>query len=66
VNFSGENEMDFQVNDETYFLSLAENERQWRVFVSTPTGAWRIPVYDDGGETESLLVLEEEKQRIPN
>jgi hypothetical protein len=56
--------MDFQVNDETYFLSLAENERQWRVFVSTPTGAWRIPVYDDGGETESLLVLEE--NRIPN
>ncbi len=38
--------MDFQVNDETYFLSLAENERQWRVFVSTPTGARRIPIYD--------------------
>jgi hypothetical protein len=58
--------MDFQVNDETYFLSLAENERQWRVFVSTPTGAWPIPVYDDGGETDSLVMLQEEKQRIPN
>jgi hypothetical protein len=58
--------MDFQVNDETYFLSLAENERQWRVFVSTPTGARRIPVYDDGGEPESLLVLEEDEQRLPN
>ena len=58
--------MDFQVNDETYFLSLAENERQWRVIVSTPTGARQIPVYDDGGETESLLVLEEDKQRVPN
>ena len=58
--------MDFQVNDETYFLSLAENERQWRVFVSTPTGARRIPIYDDGGETESLLVLEEDEQRVPN
>jgi hypothetical protein len=58
--------MDFQVNDETYFLSLAENERQWRVFVSTPTGARRIPVYDDGGEPESLLVLEEDEQRVPN
>jgi hypothetical protein len=56
--------MDFQVNDETYFLSLAENERQWRVFVSTPRGAWRIPVYDDGGEAEPLLVLEED--RLPN
>ena len=56
--------MDFQVNDQTYFLSLAEDERKWRVFVSTPTGAWRIPVYEDGGEIESLLVLEE--NRIPN
>ncbi len=59
-------EMDFQVNDQTYFLSLAENERQWRVFVSTPTGAWRIPVYEDAGEAEPLVVLQEEKQRIPN
>lgn len=58
--------MDFQVNDETYLLSLAENERQWRVFVSTPTGVRRIPIYDDGGETESLLVLEEDEQRVPN
>ncbi|MGB8989668.1 MAG: hypothetical protein WCC37_23930 [Candidatus Sulfotelmatobacter sp.] len=56
--------MDFQVNDQTYFLSLAEDERKWRVFVSTPAGAWRIPVYDDGGETEALLVLEE--GRLPN
>ena len=58
--------MDFQVNDETYFLSLAEDERKWRVFVSTPAGAWRIPVYEDGGEIESLLVLEEDKLRMPN
>jgi hypothetical protein len=58
--------MDFQVNDETYFLSLAENERQWRVFVSGPAGAWRIPVYEDGGESERLLVLEEDKLRMPN
>jgi hypothetical protein len=59
--------MDFQVNDQTYFLSLAEDERQWRVMVSTPTGAWRIPVYEDAGEAEPLIVLQEErKQRIPN
>jgi hypothetical protein len=66
LKISGENEMDFQVNDETYFVSLAENERQWRVFVSTPTGARRIPVYDDGGGSDPLLVLEEDKHRIPN
>lgn len=58
--------MDFQVNDETYFLSLAENEKQWRVFVSGPTGAWPIPVYEDRGKTESLLVLEQDRQRVPN
>jgi hypothetical protein len=58
--------MDFQVNEQTYFVSLAEDERRWRVFVSTPTGAWPIPVYEDAGESRPLVVLEEEKQRIPN
>jgi hypothetical protein len=66
VIFLGENEMDFQVNDQTYFLSLAEDERKWRVFVSTPTGAWRIPVYEDGAENESLVMLQEERHRNPN
>jgi hypothetical protein len=36
------------------------------VFVSTPRGAWRIPVYEDAAESEPLLVLQEEKHRIPN
>jgi hypothetical protein len=58
--------MDFQVNDETYFVSLAEDERRWRVFVSTPTGAWPIPVYEDAAESAPLFVLQEEKHRIPN
>jgi hypothetical protein len=58
--------MDFQVNDQTYFVSLAEDERQWRVFVSTPTGAWPIPVYEDGGESGPLVMLQEESHRIPN
>ena len=60
--------MDFQVNGETYFLSLAENERQWLVFVSTPTGARPIPVYEDVQEVEDLTVVVEDKERrnIPN
>ncbi len=58
--------MDFQVNDQTYFLSLAEDERQWRVLVSTPTGAWPIPVYEDAADSGPLLMLQEEKHRIPN
>ena len=42
--------MDFQVNEQTYFLTLAEDERLWQVFVSTPEGARRIPVYVDAPE----------------
>jgi len=55
--------VDFQVNGETYFLSLAEDERRWLFFVSTPTGARPIPVYEDGNEFEDLTVVVEDKQR---
>ncbi|MFY9909252.1 MAG: hypothetical protein WAK56_05390 [Candidatus Sulfotelmatobacter sp.] len=58
--------MDFQVNDQTYFVSLAEDGRQWEVFVSTPTGALSIPVYEDAPESRPLLVLREQKHRMPN
>jgi len=37
--------MDFQVHEQTYFLSLAEDERQWEVFVDTPDGPRAVPVY---------------------
>jgi hypothetical protein len=55
--------MDFQVNGETYFLSLAEDERQWVVLVSTATGARPVPVYDDGAESEDLTLVVEDKER---
>jgi hypothetical protein len=60
--------MDFQVNGETYFLSLAEDERRWLVFVSTDRGARPVPVYEDVPEFKSFAVLLEDKkkQRIPN
>ena len=58
--------MDFQVNEQTYFLTLAEDERLWQVFVSTPEGARRIPVYVDAPEFGSPVVVEEEKLRLPN
>ncbi len=60
--------MDFQVNGETYFLSLAEDERRWLVFLSTPTGARPIPVYVDVPEVEDLTVVveDEQKREIPN
>jgi hypothetical protein len=58
--------MDFQVNDQTYFLSLAEDEKRWLFFVSTPDGALSIPVYEDAAEGRPLVVLQEEKHRVPN
>lgn len=58
--------MDFQVHEDTYFLSLAEDERRWEFFVSTPTGAREIPVYVDSGEAQPIVVLQEQKHRMPN
>jgi hypothetical protein len=61
--------MDFQVNGETYFLNLADDERRWLVFVSTDTGARPLPVYEDVPEFKRFAVVvtdDEEKGSIPN
>jgi hypothetical protein len=58
--------MDFQVNEETYFLNLAEDERRWEFFVSTPTGAREIPVYVDSAEEERVIVFQADEHRLPN
>ena len=59
--------MDFQVNEETYYLDLAEDDRQWIVLVETPTGTRRIPVYEDAPVSDDLedvtLVLEDKNKR---
>jgi hypothetical protein len=62
----GGGEMDFQIHEQTYFLSLAEDEKQWEVFVSTPDGPRAVPVYVDAPKLGPLVVLQEEKQRMPN
>jgi hypothetical protein len=54
--------MDFQVNEQTYFLDLAEDAREWLVFVETPTGTRQIPVYVDAHTADDLPVLVEDKQ----
>ncbi len=56
-------ELDFQVNEQTYFLDLAEDAREWFVFVETPTGMRQIPVFVDEGTAEDLPVLVEDKQQ---
>ena len=55
--------MDFQVNGETYFSSLAEDERRWLVFVETDDGARPVPVYVDAPEFDDLKVVIEDKER---
>jgi len=56
-----ETNLDFQVNNQTYFLDLSEDARQWHVFVETPTGSRRIPVYYDAAALEDVPVLVEDK-----
>jgi hypothetical protein len=58
--------MDFQVHDDTYFLNVAEDERRWEFFVSTPTGAREIPVYVDSAEGERVIVFQADEHRLPN
>ena len=56
--------MNFELNNETYFLDLSEDARQWLVLVETPTGTRRIPVYVDAPESEDVrLLVEDKKQR---
>ena len=56
-------ELDFQVNNETYYFDLADEEGKWLVFAETPTGVRRIPVYVDAPAAEDLPVLVEDKHR---
>jgi hypothetical protein len=56
--------MDFQVNDETYFVNLDDERREWLVFVTTPNGATPVPVYvDDEKSFDDTLVVVEDKRK---
>ena len=63
ASFSRGYEVDFQVNNETYFLDLSPDESQWIVLAETPTGLRRIPVYVDAPIAEDAPVLVEDKHR---
>ena len=53
-------QLDFQVNGETYFVALGEREKEWLVFVDTPAGARRVPVYEDATEVGDVKVVVED------
>lgn len=55
--------MDFQLNNETYFIDLADEEGKWLVFAQTPTGVRRIPVYVDSASSDNVTVVIEDKRK---
>ena len=61
--------MDFQVNEETYYIDLADEEGKWLVFAQTPTGVRRIPVYVDAPMADDdlpVLVEDNKRRKIVN
>jgi len=54
--------LNFEVNEQTYFLDLSEDARQWLVFVETPTGTRQIPVYVDASTSDDVPVLVADKK----
>lgn len=58
--------MQFQVNNQDYFLQFVEDERQWYVFVPTLDGVERIPVYHDGPKYDRIGILEKDRHNILN
>lgn len=61
--FFGGLKLNFEVNEQTYFLDLSEDARQWLVFVETPTGTRQIPVYVDAHSADDVPVLVEDGQK---
>ena len=55
--------MDFQLNDETYFIDTGAEEGQWFVLAQTPTGVRRIPVHTDAPVAGEFPMLVEDKKR---
>ncbi|MGA8428372.1 MAG: hypothetical protein WB729_01020 [Candidatus Sulfotelmatobacter sp.] len=57
------------MNDQTYFVDLDDERREWHVFVTTPNGAKLVPVYVDEEKSFDdgvILVEDKRKQQIVN
>ena len=67
-NNQGGMTVNFEVNDQTYFLDLAEDTKEWLVFVDTPNGPRAVPVYQDAPPFEDvkLLIEDHDKRKIVN
>jgi hypothetical protein len=49
--------LDFQVKDQTYFLGLSDDEGEWEMFVESPRGPRRIPIYVDAAPFDEVKVV---------
>jgi hypothetical protein len=55
--------LNFEVNQQRYFLDLSEDARQWLVFVETPTGVRQVPVYVDLPSSDVPVLVEDGHRR---
>jgi hypothetical protein len=62
---SREATLQFEVNDQMYFVNFVPDEGRWYVFTPSEEGMIRIPVAMDAAPFENFAVApEEEKKRI--
>jgi hypothetical protein len=54
--------LDFQVNDQTYFLGFGDEKGEWEVFIASPNGARRIPVYIDAATFDDVKVVAKHRE----
>jgi len=54
----------FQVNEQEYFLTFSEDEERFYLIQPTETGLQRIPVYVDGAVWERAGKQERRKPRV--
>jgi hypothetical protein len=65
VNLKTENrELQFEVNDQSYFLNFVEDEGRWYVFRPTGSGVIRIPVEMEAVHSEHFAFAPEEGKKL--
>jgi hypothetical protein len=62
---NGEEQLEFEVNNQSYFLNFVEDEGLWYVFRPTGTGVIRIPVEMEAVHSEHFAFAPESgKKRV--
>lgn len=56
--------LDFQVNDQTYFLGLGDEDGEWEVFVASANGPRRIPVYIDRVPFDDVRIVAKHREGV--